>query len=72
MCGGIVFPFTRVVGQEEMKKALLLNIVDPAIGGVLIRGEKGIARSTIMRSMSMRCLISKLRVMQQFHLKGIL
>jgi magnesium chelatase subunit I len=52
MGGDIVFPFTRVVGQEEMKKALLLNIVDPAIGGVLIRGEKGAAKSTIVRSIA--------------------
>lgn len=37
----LLFPFTRIVGQEEMKRALLLNIIDPSIGGVLIKGEKG-------------------------------
>lgn len=47
----IVFPFVRVVGQTEMKKALLLNAVDPGIGGVLIKGNKGTAKSTTVRSM---------------------
>lgn len=47
----IVFPFVRVVGQKEMKKALLLNAVDPSIGGVLIKGNKGTAKSTTVRSM---------------------
>jgi magnesium chelatase subunit I len=46
-----VFPFVRIVGQEEMKKALLLNIVDPTIGGVLLKGEKGTAKSTTVRSL---------------------
>lgn len=46
-----LFPFVRIVGQEEMKRALLLNIVDPKIGGVLIRGEKGTAKSTTVRSL---------------------
>ncbi|NLU45776.1 MAG: magnesium chelatase ATPase subunit I [Euryarchaeota archaeon] len=50
--GQVLFPFVRVVGQEEMKRALLLNIVDPNIGGVLIRGEKGTAKSTSVRSLS--------------------
>ena len=48
----ILFPFVRVVGQEKMKKALLLNIVDPGIGGVLIKGEKGTAKSTSVRSLT--------------------
>jgi magnesium chelatase subunit I len=47
-----VFPFTEVVGQDNMKKALLLNVVDPGIGGVLIKGEKGTAKSTTVRSMN--------------------
>ena len=42
----LVFPFTRIVGQENMKRALMLNVVDPGIGGVLIKGEKGTAKST--------------------------
>ena len=37
-----VYPFTAIVGQEEMKTALLLSIVMPSLGGVLIKGEKGI------------------------------
>ena len=48
----IIFPFVRIVGQEKMKEALLLNIVDPGIGGVLIKGEKGTAKSTTVRSMN--------------------
>lgn len=47
----LLFPFTRIVGQEEMKRALMLNIVDPGVGGVLIRGEKGTAKSTTVRSL---------------------
>ena len=47
----LVFPFTRVVGQDNMKRALMLNVVDPGIGGVLIKGEKGTAKSTTVRSM---------------------
>lgn len=46
-----LYPFTRIVGQEGMKRALLLNVVDPGIGGVLIKGEKGTAKSTAVRSM---------------------
>ena len=48
----LIFPFVRVVGQDKMKKALLLNVIDPGIGGVLIKGEKGTAKSTSVRSLS--------------------
>ncbi len=48
----LLFPFVRVVGQENMKKGLLLNIIDPGIGGVLIKGEKGTAKSTSVRSLA--------------------
>ena len=48
----IVFPFTRIVGQDNMKRALMLNVIDPGIGGVLIKGEKGTAKSTTVRSMN--------------------
>lgn len=44
------YPFAAIVGQEEMKTALLLNIVMPSLGGVLIRGEKGTAKSTTVRA----------------------
>lgn len=47
----IVYPFTAIVGQEEMKLALILNIINPALGGVLIRGEKGTAKSTAVRGL---------------------
>ena len=40
------YPFSAIVGQEELKQALLLNLIYPGIGGVLIRGEKGTAKST--------------------------
>ena len=47
-----VYPFSAIVGQERMKKALLLNTVCPSIGGVLIRGEKGTAKSTAVRALA--------------------
>ena len=46
------FPFSGIVGQEAMKTALLLNAVDPSIGGVLIKGQKGTAKSTAVRSLA--------------------
>jgi magnesium chelatase subunit I len=47
-----IYPFTAIVGQEKMKQALLLNLIDPKIGGLLIRGEKGTAKSTVVRSLA--------------------
>jgi magnesium chelatase subunit D len=47
-----VFPFTAIVGQEKMAKALLLNAVNPRIGGVLIRGQKGTGKSTAVRALA--------------------
>lgn len=46
-----IYPFTAIVGQEEMKQALILNLINPALGGVLIRGEKGTAKSTAVRGL---------------------
>ena len=45
------YPFSAIVGQEELKQALLLNLIYPGIGGVLIRGEKGTAKSTAVRAL---------------------
>jgi magnesium chelatase subunit I len=47
-----IYPFTAIVGQEAMKRALVLNVINPLIGGVLIRGEKGTAKSTAVRALA--------------------
>ena len=47
-----VYPFTAIVGQEDMKMALILNVINPALGGVLIKGEKGTAKSTAVRALA--------------------
>ncbi|MFC3999264.1 putative cobaltochelatase [Nocardiopsis sediminis] len=46
------YPFTAVVGMDDLKLALLLNAVSPAVGGVLVRGEKGTAKSTVVRALA--------------------
>ncbi|MFJ8076130.1 putative cobaltochelatase [Streptomyces sp. NPDC096176] len=46
------FPFTAVVGMDDLRLALLLNAVSPAVGGVLVRGEKGTAKSTAVRALA--------------------
>jgi Mg-chelatase subunit ChlI len=55
-----IYPFTAIVGQERMRRALILNAVDPRIGGVLIRGERGTAKSTAARALA--ALLPKVRV----------
>ena len=47
-----IYPFTAIVGQEKMKLALSLNIINPTLSGVLIRGEKGTAKSTAVRALA--------------------
>jgi magnesium chelatase subunit I len=47
-----VYPFTAIVGQEEMKLALLLNVIDPKIGGVMIMGDRGTGKSTTIRALA--------------------
>lgn len=61
------FPFTAIVGQEELKTALILNVIDPGIGGLLVMGEKGTAKSTAVRAMAE--LLPELTVVQdcRFH-----
>ena len=47
-----VFPFTAIIGQEEMKLALILNVIDPRIGGVMIMGDRGTGKSTTIRAIA--------------------
>jgi magnesium chelatase subunit I len=47
-----VYPFTAIVGQAEMKLALLLNVIDPRIGGVMIMGDRGTGKSTTIRALA--------------------
>lgn len=47
-----IYPFAAIVGQEQMKEALILNVINPKLGGVLIRGEKGTAKSTAVRALA--------------------
>ncbi len=57
-----VYPFTAIVGQEEMKRSLLLNVIDPRIGGVMIMGHRGTGKSTIVRALA--DLLPRIKVIQ--------
>jgi len=48
----VVFPFTAIIGQDDMKLALLLNVIDPKIGGVMIMGDRGTGKSTTIRALA--------------------
>src|SRR5687768_8961689 len=48
----ISYPFTALVGQEEMKLALILTVIDPYIGGVMIMGHRGTGKSTAVRALA--------------------
>ena len=58
----IIYPFTAIVGQDKMKRALVLNAISPQIGGVLIRGERGTAKSTAARALA--ALLPEIDVVQ--------
>ncbi len=58
----LTYPFSAIVGQERMKRALILNAINPQIGGVLIRGERGTAKSTAARALA--ALLPSLEVVQ--------
>ena len=58
----LIYPFTAIVGQERMRRALILNAVDPRIGGVLIRGERGTGKSTAARALA--ALLPRVRVVK--------
>src|SRR6056297_1979875 len=47
-----IFPFSALVGQPRLKTALLANAVDPSIGGLLVRGEKGTGKTTVVRALA--------------------
>ena len=47
-----LYPFVAIVGQEALKKSLILNVINPGLSGVLIRGEKGTAKSTAVRALA--------------------
>ena len=55
-----LFPFTAIVGQDEMKRALLLAAIDPSIGGVLVFGDRGTGKSTAVRALA--ALLPDMRV----------
>jgi Mg-chelatase subunit ChlI len=60
-----IYPFTAIVGQERMRRALILNAIYPQIGGVLIRGERGTAKSTAARALA--ALLPEIEVVADCH-----
>lgn len=58
----VIFPFAAIVGQELLKKALLVNAIDPSIGGLLVRGSKGSGKSTAVRALA--DLLPKIKVVE--------
>lgn len=49
---GTVFPFAAIVGQDEMKQALIMTAIDPSIGGVMVFGDRGTGKSTAVRALA--------------------
>ena len=60
--GTMIFPFAALVGQDDMKLGLILNVIDPSIGGLLIMGEKGTGKSTAVRALA--ALLPELQVVK--------
>ena len=58
----LVFPFSSIVGLDKLKLAILINAINPKIGGLLIRGPKGSGKSTIVRSLA--DVLPKIRVIR--------
>jgi Mg-chelatase subunit ChlI len=56
------FPFSAIVGQEEMKQAIILTAIDPSIGGVLVFGDRGTGKSTAVRGLA--SLLPKIKVLK--------
>ena len=46
-----MYPFTAIIGQEEMKFAAMMNIIDPNIGGIMVMGDRGTGKSTTVRAL---------------------
>jgi magnesium chelatase subunit I len=46
-----VYPFSAIIGQEEMKFAAIMNIIDPNIGGIMVMGDRGTGKSTTVRAL---------------------
>src|SRR5512139_3820115 len=57
---GLAFPFSAIVGQDEMKRAILIAAVDPSLGGVLVLGDRGTGKSTAVRALA--ALLPAMRV----------
>lgn len=55
----VAFPFSAIVGQEEMKLAMLVTTIDPSIGGVLVFGDRGTGKSTAVRALA--AILPKMR-----------
>ena len=64
----IAYPFTAIVGQDDMKRALTIAAVDPGIGGVLVLGERGTGKSTTIRALA--ALLPKIDVEHHIHKSG--
>lgn len=61
----LTFPFSAIVGQDEMKRAILMAAVDPSIGGVLVFGDRGTGKSTAVRALA--ALLPKMRAVTACH-----